>query len=272
MKTRFVKWMAAVLFPASIVLLPAPSLATDNTIGQLDCSEGDVALFDGFIWVCSGQFDDVTANLEALEEALSDESAARDDADALLEEALSDEEAARIQADENEAAARGAADADIQSQVDALAGGAPAGQFCLDGTAVAGFDADANIICTEGIPPDPGALCPCFSLEEIDALPFSPSPEMTCIDIDGATEIVEDMTEIDAGLALPFPPTDQAGAAVYAGSHSLVSNAYYSCWFQVVDSGISISIEGLSEEQIGACRAIVRASDWWIDNCPTGAP
>ena len=285
MKIRFIECMAAALIPFAVATLPTSSLATVNTIGQLNCSAGDVALFDGVNWVCSGQFNDFTADLEALEQALADETAAREAADTLLEQALSNEEAARIAGDtalqnlindlgvdvdalaaalQQEVADRFAADVILQDQIDILNN--LLGASCDDGEGMIGIDTDGNILCTEGAPPDPEGFCPCFSVDEINAIEvtfFDPQ----CTDIHD-TDGVELFTEIEDGYGTP-----STIHASVAGLDPSVPVEAYLCFFIVDDANIAIRYEFSGQddfEKIFACRDIIRASDWWRENCPDG--
>ena len=85
MKSRIIECIAAAVIPFAVAILPTSTLATVNTVGQLNCSAGEVAVFDGANWVCSNELNDFSAEIQSLEQALADEVAAREAADAALQ-------------------------------------------------------------------------------------------------------------------------------------------------------------------------------------------
>jgi hypothetical protein len=163
MKTRFFECIATALIPFAIAMLPTSSLATVNTLGQLTCSAEEVALFDGVAWVCSDLLNDFTADLEALEQALSDEEAARIAGDAGLQAQITD-----LRQDlEAEEQTRANEDGLLWGQIDALNDlvGFLADE-CEEGEAVVGIElvnGSYQIVCSEGggLPTPEG--CPCYT-------------------------------------------------------------------------------------------------------------
>lgn len=164
---RFIESMVAALIPLAVAISPTSSLATVNTIGQLDCSAGEVAFFDGAKWVCSSEFSDFSGMLEALQQALDDEETARREGDInlqiqidSLDQALKEEELTRA----NEDGLLWGQIHSINDLASLLEG------ECDEGEAVVGIelvDGSYQIVCSETVLPLPEG-CPCFTIDTLN--------------------------------------------------------------------------------------------------------